>query len=291
MKVTGFSFVRNAIKYGYPATESIRSILPVCDEFIVAVGNSGDGTKELIQSINDPKIRIIDTVWDENLKTGGQVLAVETNKAFAAVAADSDWAFYIQADEAVHEKYLDTVYTAMQQYKDDRRVDGLLFKYRHFWGSYDYYGSSSKWYANEIRVIRNDKSIYSYRDAQGFRKGNNEKLSVKPIDAYIYHYGWVREPKTMQHKKSDFVQLWGETSEKDKVPFDKNEFDYGNIDSLNLFRETHPQVMQERIQLQNWQFEYDISKNKIKWKDRFKNMLESITGHRFFDYQNYKILK
>ena len=207
MKVSGFTFIRNAIKYDYPIVEAIKSILPICDEVVVAVGKSNDATLSLIQNI-DPKIRIVETVWDEKLKEGGEVLAVETNKAFNEIDANTDWCFYIQGDEAIHEKYLDTVYAAMKQYKDDKNVDGLLFKYLHFYGSYDYVGNSNKWYRNEIRVIKNDKNIYSYRDAQGFRKGNNEKLNVKPIDAFIYHYGWVREPHAMQAKFNSFGSLW-----------------------------------------------------------------------------------
>src|SRR5690606_12122201 len=104
------------------------------------------------------------------LRTGGRVLAVETDKAFNAIDDDTDWCFYIQGDEVMHERYLQTVLAEMQRWKDDRRVDGLLFKYLHFYGSYDYVGTSSKWYPNEIRIIRKDKSIYSYKDAQGFRK-------------------------------------------------------------------------------------------------------------------------
>jgi hypothetical protein len=135
------------------------------------------------------------------------VLAQETDKAFAGVSGDSDWAFYIQGDEVVHEKYLDTIHESMQEYKDDFRVDGLLFKYLHFYGSFDYVGASSKWYKHEIRVIRNDPSIYSYRDAQGFRKGNNEKLVVKPVDAYVYHYGWVKEPKNHANQTGKQQQI------------------------------------------------------------------------------------
>ena len=63
MKVTGFSFVKNAIKYDYPIVESITSILPICDEFVIAVGDCNDGTRELIESIGSDKIRIIDTVF------------------------------------------------------------------------------------------------------------------------------------------------------------------------------------------------------------------------------------
>ena len=108
MKVSGFTFIRNAIKYDYPIAESIRSILPVCDDFYVAVGNSDDGTLEMVQSI-DPKIQIIETVWDENLIKGGAVLALETNKAFKMVPEDSDWCIYLQADELIHEEYLNTI--------------------------------------------------------------------------------------------------------------------------------------------------------------------------------------
>jgi hypothetical protein len=179
----------------------------------------------------------------------------------------------------------------MQQYKDDRRVDGLLFKYLHFWGSYDYVGASSRWYRNEIRIIRNDKSIFSYKDAQGFRKGNNEKLQVKPLDACIYHYGWVREPKAMQNKALGVTKYWSENGyDENKVVFDKNEFDYGQIDVLEKFTGTHPAVMQELIATKNWQFYYDISKNHPAFKDRLKNLLEKISGKRFFDYKNYRII-
>ena len=290
MKVSGFTFIRNAIKYDYPIVEAMKSILPICDEVIVAVGKSDDATLSLIQNI-DPKIKIIETNWDELLKEGGEVLAVETNKAFHAVDANSDWCFYIQGDEAIHEKYLDAVHAAMQQYKDDKIVDGLLFKYLHFYGSYDYVGNSNKWYRNEIRVIKNDKSIYSYRDAQGFRKGNNEKLNVKAIDAYIYHYGWVREPHAMQAKFNSFGSLWrgDEWSEGAEKKY-SGPFDYSQIDSIEKFTGTHPQVLGDRIKRMNWKFERDLSYNNLKLKDKFKNLVEKLTGKRPFDYKNYKII-
>ena len=64
MKVSGFTFIRNAIKYDYPIAEAIKSILPICDEVVVAVGKSDDETLSLVKGI-DPKVRVIDTVWDE----------------------------------------------------------------------------------------------------------------------------------------------------------------------------------------------------------------------------------
>jgi hypothetical protein len=290
VKVTGFTIIKNAIKFDFPVEEAIRSVLPVCDDFVVAVGESEDDTRAMIASI-DPKIRIIDTIWNKKLNEGGAVLADETNKAFRAISEDSDWCFYIQGDEVMHEKYIDTVQKGMQQWKDDKRVDGLLLKYLHFYGSYDYVGASSKWYRNEIRIIRNNKSIYSYLDAQGFRKGNDEKLNVKALDAYIYHYGWVREPATMKSKMHYTGYYWAGTDipEASEVSY-SGKFDYSQINALEKFTGTHPEVMQQRIAKKNWKFEYDLSYNRLSVKDRFKNLVEKFTGKRPFDYANYKII-
>ncbi len=291
MKVAGFTFIRNAIKFDYPVKEAILSILPICDEMIVAVGNSDDATRALIASIAPDKIKIIDTVWDESLKEGGRVLADETNKAFAAISSDADWCFYIQGDEGMHEQYLPVVKAAMEKWKADENVDGLLFKYLHFYGSYDYVGNSSKWYPREIRVIKNNPAIYSYQDAQGFRKKPDTKLNVKAIDAYIYHYGWVREPSAMQAKWNNFGRFWnGDAWSVEAAKTFAGEFDYSQIDSLKKFTGTHPAVMQDRISRMNWQFDRDLSYNNLKLKDRFKNWIEQLTGKRPFDYKNYKAI-
>ena len=262
MKVSGFTFIRNAIKFDYPIVEAIRSILPLCDEIVVAVGNSEDETLQLIQNI-DPKIRIIETIWDDSLREGGRTLAIETDKALAAISPDADWAFYIQGDEVMHEKYIPVVRKAMEEFKDNKSVEGLLFNYLHFYGSYDYVGTSISWYLDEIRIIRPRKDIFSYRDAQGFRKLPNEKLQVKKIDAYIYHYGWVKPPEKMQLKQESFHKMWHDDTWMEENIKKTNAFDYKeNIDALALFKDTHPAVMQDRILQKNWKFDYDISFNK-----------------------------
>jgi len=290
MKVTGFSFVKNAIIYDYPVVEAIRSILPICDEFVVAVGQSDDATLELIQSIDPEKIRIVETVWDESLREGGRVLAIETDKAFKAISEDSDWAFYIQGDEVVHEQYLPVIKAAMEKYVDHKEVDGLLFHYKHFYGSYDYVGASASWYANEIRVIKNDPSIYSYRDAQGFRKGNDEKLNVVPIDAYVYHYGWVKAPQAMQKKQENFNKYWHDDQWVEENVVKAEEFDYaGHVRQLDKFTGTHPQVMLDRIARLNWKFSYDISKSKRSTKDKLKAALKRLGIDT--TYRNYNVIK
>jgi hypothetical protein len=291
VKVTGFTIIKNAIKFDFPIREAILSVLPLCDDFVVAVGDSEDDTRAMIQSIAPGKIRIIDTVWNKNLNLNGAVLAAETNKAFQAIGEESDWCFYIQGDEVLHENYYDVIQQGMLRWKDDQRVDGLLFKYLHFYGSYDYVGVSSKWYRNEIRIVRNDKNIYSYLDAQGFRKGDNEKLNVKSLDAYIYHYGWVREPETMNNKLENTKNFWGGVTLDPSETVYTGSFDYSLIDALEKFKGTHPSVMQERIKKMNWKFDYDLSYNNYKLKDRVKNFLEKLTGKRLFDYKNYKLLR
>lgn len=291
MKVTGFTIIKNAIKFDFPIKEAILSVLPLCTDFIVAVGDCNDGTREMIASLAPGKIKIIDTVWDKNLNLNGAVLADETNKAFQSISNDADWCFYIQGDEVLHEKYIDTVSKAMMQWKDDKKVDGLLFKYLHFYGSYDYVGISSKWYRNEIRIVRNNKNIYSYMDAQGFRKYDDKKLRVKALDAYIYHYGWVREPGTMNNKLENTKNYWGGVTLDPSQTVYTGSFDYTQIDALEKFTGTHPAIMQERIKKMNWKFDYDLSYNNFKLKDKAKNLIEKITGRRLFDYKNYKLLR
>lgn len=289
VNISGFTIVRNAIKYDYPIVESIKSILPIVDEYIVAVGNSEDETLALIQSIDSPKIKIIETIWDDSLREGGRVLADETNKAFDAIAANADWCFYLQGDEVVHEKYHEKIVAACEKYKEQKQVEGLLFKYEHFYGSYNYVGDSRTWYRNEIRIIRNDKTIRSYRDAQGFRKHNN-KLNVKPIDAYIYHYGWVKDPRSQQEKQKNFHKMWHDDSWVKENVAEADAYDYSIIDSLKKFEGTHPAVMKERLKRMNWDFTFSLDKKKFKLKDWLLHQVEKTTGVRLFEYKNYTII-
>lgn len=291
MKVSGFTIVRNAVKYDYPVVESILSILPLCDEFIVSVGNSEDETMALIQSINSPKIKIVQSVWDDNLREGGRVLAAETDKAIAHISPDADWAFYIQADEVVHEQYHANIRAAMQQYKDDKKVDGLLFNYRHFYGSYSYVADAYNWYRKEIRIVRKRDDIYSHGDAQGFRKGAGEKLAVKQVNASIYHYGWVKDPQAQQRKQEQFHKLWHDDNWVAQNVVKANEYDYGVIDSLKKFEGTQPAVMLQRIAKKNWAFEFDTSKSKMKLKYRIRRWIENIFGISVGEYRNYRLLK
>lgn len=218
MKISGFTFIRNGNKLKYPFVESIESILSICDEMIVAVGLSDDGTREAIEKINSSKIKIIDTVWDDSLRSGGKILAEQTNIALDSITGD--WGFYLQGDEVVHEKDLALIMAAAEKYLPDQRVDGFLFHYYHFYGNYNYIAKPGTrgTYPHEVRLIRNNKLIRSFRDAQGFRKFSSQQsmgkgevphqLRVKKINAYIFHYGKVRGPKDELERSKHFHRLW-----------------------------------------------------------------------------------
>lgn len=319
MKITGFSFIRNAVKYDYPIKESLESLLPLVDEIVVAVGKSEDKTLELIQKIDKKKIRILQTVWDDTKREGGRVLAEETQKAYEATgsadqgdrrspgprgqdrqSADQevrspDWVFYLQGDEVLHEADYPTIREAAEKYRDNQRIDGLLFKYKHFYGSYDYLGASRRWYRREIRMLRPPhwrlnpgQKIYSYKDAQGFRKDDNRKLTVKEIDAHVYHYGWVKPPAAQMLKQQTFHKYWHDDAWMQKNIPAAAEFDYSNVDSLIRFTGTHPAVMRDRIRKKNWQFDFDISRSRYTLKEQISGFIEKLTGYRPGEYKNYR---
>ena len=293
MKITGVTIIRNAVKNDYPVVEAINSILPMVDEMIVSIDRGEDSTEQLIRSIASDKIHIVYSDWDMSLRKGGKVYALETDKAIAHVSADTDWIFYIQADEAIHEKYYTTILQAAEKYRTTDKVQGLLFKYLHFYATYDYVGDSRKWYNYEVRMIKNDKRITSYKDAQGFRTGER-KLDVVLIDAEVYHYGWVKNPQQMRQKQKDTDRYYlGEGFQQNTSPLSTPEvYDFEkNYDSLKKFTGTHPTVMHQRIAQKNWQIELDLSQKKFTLKEKFLFWFEKKTGKRLFDFKNYRLIK
>lgn len=289
MKVCGCTIVRNAVRFDYPVVEAIESILPVCDRFIVAVGDCDDGTRDLIASIGDERIVILDTVWDPALKEGGKVLAAETNKALDAIPAEFDWCFYIQADEVVHERDLPAIRSAMGGYLDNPAVDGLLFRYRHFYGTYDYVADSRRWYRYEIRIVRNDRSIRSWNDAQGFRRVDGSKLTAAHSGAEMYHYGWVRPPKLMKDKIEGAKDYWSPDSKHIRT-MDRPDEAYlyeQNYDSLSRFDGTHPRVMQARLDRLDWHPELTTRRKRFNLRYRLLYWVEKMTGVRLFENRHF----
>lgn len=287
MTVSGFSFVRNGVTFDYPFIESISSLLPLCDEFVLAVGKSEDNTLDRIRALNSPKLKIIETAWDASVRSGGAILAQQTNIALDHVRGD--WAVYLQADEVLHEDDLQTIRKSMEESQQDQRVEGLLFGYKHFYGSYNYVGDSRKWYRREVRAIKPSAGVRSWGDAQGFRIGER-KLSVRLIPATVYHYGWVKPPAIQQLKQKQFNKLWHSDAWVQENVTEAKEFDYSNGGRLALFQGSHPSVMTKRIRRSNWEFRYDPSRVRQPLRESFLDWAERKSGYRFAEYKNYKLV-
>lgn len=291
MRVSGFSFVRNAIDLYYPVVESIRSALPLCDEFVMAAGDSTDGTTALLRGIDDPKLRIIETVWDQSQFVRGASNAVQTNIALAACSGD--WCFYLQADEVVHEEDLETLRQRMQAYQRDPRVDGLLFEYLHFYADYDHVQSGHAWYRREVRIVRGGRGIRSWKSAQGFRRADGSKLRVVPAGARIFHYGWVRPPRRMTAKARALAEVHlGAAGAKQYVPDIDKGYDFGRLHGRTRFTGTHPAVMRERIAACDWRVEPTTTERKHdRWSQRALSFVENqVLGFRVAEHRNYVLI-
>jgi glycosyltransferase involved in cell wall biosynthesis len=300
MKVSGFTYMRNSFKYGYPVIESIKSILPICDEFIAVVGKSDDGTREAIAAIGSDKIRIIDTEWDDELIKGGKVFAQQANIGLKAVTGD--WAFHIQSDEVFHENDLAEIKQAMADNLHKTEVEGFAFNFLHFIGDYKHIGTTRKWHRREIRIIRNDPSFYSYKDSQGFRsysslndyknETNSRKLNVKLLDARIFHYSYCRNPDLLLGKAKRFINYYQEEDKTEKQFAAYKTFDFETVaDILAPFSESHPATMKETIENQDWVFTHNPNKIDLSPRRMILHRIEMITGWRIGEYKNYKLLK
>jgi hypothetical protein len=314
MKISGFTMGKNVSKLYYPFKESIESILPIVDEFVVALGDSDedDNTQQVIESINSDKIKIIHTVWDIENFPDGTENARQTN--IAKKECTGDWLLHLQADEVIHEKYLPVIKNACQKYLNDKRIEGFLFKYKHFFGDYEHFNDYYGWYPKEIRLIRNLPDIYSFRSAQSFKRVPNfdEKnyrqkagtfpLNVVELNAYIYHYGWVRPPEYMQKKTKSLDTIHkGKKHVEEEYKSKSAEFDYGNLYRLPVFKETHPKVMSAKIKEFNWKHKLNYEKSykprRMKMRhERFKNRFLTFVfktffgGKQLFGYSNWNIV-
>lgn len=292
MKISGFSYVRNGFDYGVPFLEAIQSILPICDEFVVVVGDSTDGTREAILQLGSDKIKIVDTVWDFSINKYGKIFAMQSNAGLDHITGD--WAFHIQADEIIHEDDLPKIKAAIEQHENDYSIDGFILPFIHFWGSYSYIRKSRRVHQNEVRVFRNTKDIRSYKDSLGFRKYKDfslyekglekgKKLLVKKLNAPVYHYSEVRNPAT--NKKMETIGYF--YAELKKNGQERKYHPSTGYDRLVKFTGTHPQIMQSKVNAQDWHFEFDKSKAHWKLKDRIMTPIEDFIGFRIGEYRNF----
>jgi hypothetical protein len=144
---------------GFPFVESAGSLLPLVDEFVLAVGVSEDDTRERIVATGDSKFKIIDTIWNDRMADRGFVYAQQ--KMIAQFACTGDWAFNLEGDEAVHEDDLAKIRATVNQHHANSAAETLVFDYLHFYGTPDYVSISPGWYRRGCRLIRNTIRPYA----------------------------------------------------------------------------------------------------------------------------------
>jgi hypothetical protein len=291
MKVSGFTFLRNGQKLGYPFVASIRSILPMVDEFVVAFGPCEDDTEKLLRGIGDPKIRIIPTQWNERIQNNYSVkgFVYGQQKSIALFNCTGDWAFYLEADEVVHENDLPKIRAAMEHCLNDPRVEALVFDYLHFYGNANTYVWSPGWYRSEVRIIRNTIPAWS-SEALFFNVVIGHKRSrysrAVHTGATIYHYGWVRSETQMNLKASAVHKYW-ENQPAAAV-------DYTKIDpaTLKLFTGVHPKIVQGWLPKAEGIFRADPNHRLTSREKKHRRLLwlEKTLGLRF-DKKHYRLVR
>jgi hypothetical protein len=244
MKVSGFTFLRNGHKLGYPFVESIRSILPLVDEFIVALGPSDDGTEQMVRAIDDAKILIIPTRWNERVRSDYSIkgFVYGQQKSIALFNCTGDWAFYLEGDEVVHEDDLPKIRAAMEKHLEDEAVEALVFDYIHFYGNASTYAWSPRWYRTAPRILRNTIPAWAPKGLF-FTVLQTHKVSRYPRAAHcgatIYHYGWVRPEEQMNLRRRSTSKAW---TDQPPLPADYSEVD---AQTLRPFTGSHPKVVRD----------------------------------------------
>ena len=213
VSISGFTFIRNGVELGFPFEASIRSLLPLVDEFVVAVGRGNDDTLARVLAIGDPKIRVIETLWNERMADRGFVYAQQ--KMIAQYACTGDWAFYLEGDEVVHEDDLAAIRASVERHHANPAVEALVFDYLHFYGSAQWVSVSPGWYRRECRLIRNTIRTYA-PDGQYWLVTTEHKTPRNPqaalANAHIYHYGWIRRNEDMQKKLDQVSKYWASST-------------------------------------------------------------------------------
>lgn len=287
--LSGFTFVRNGVKFDYPFEESLRSLLPLVDELVIVVGKGEDDTLARIRALaaGEPKMQIFESVWDDSLRKGGAILAQQTD--LAKSYCRGQWGVYLQADEVLHENDLAKIRAGVERARSRPEVDGLLFDYIHFYGDFFVVNRNPSVYRREIRAIRLDPAIVSWGDAQGFRRrladGSFTKLKVIACGARIFHYGWVRPPAVMKEKTVAMDKLYHGD---DKDSGDNSR--YKRIYGLERFVDSHPAVMEKRVAEKRWKVDLMAAPLVFKAKDVRKVItrnIERLTGWLPFEYRNY----
>jgi len=248
------TIARNVIKLNYPLDRVIKSIAPLVDEVIISVDptsvdDSVDYVHDLMLEVNSSigrdVVRYIESCWDlDNIGPTGPEFARQTN--IAMDACTGDWLFYLQCDEAIHEKD----YSKIRSLITAEDVDAYSMARLYFYGDLD--TVRDDWTTPIIRLFRKGTRVSS-----GDAMNTSGDGIVKECDVPIYHYSRIGDPSIITKRILSLDKLFHSNEklldEEELKPYDfsthnfdcmhKSDVDVGRQEvgsNFSIFFGTHP---------------------------------------------------
>jgi glycosyltransferase involved in cell wall biosynthesis len=282
MLVSGLTIVRNGVRLNYPFMEAIRSALDICDEYIVVAGDSDDETLERLHSIDDPRLRIVNSHWSPWVRPGKYLLAQQTNVGLGLCRGR--WCLYLQANEVIHENSLPRLRELMEQQADNLEVEAFLLERLTLWADYrTCVAVYPRRFKYSLRIVRNHIGMYSIRDAMSFAVFDNFSIHgrfPRAMDSGedVYRYGYVHSPRQQAVKLSEAVHKF----DADDLPSDDYHYHFYPRQFLARYDGPHPSVMADRIDCwpENEILDLDRCRTELRLDER-KRLWENWAYSRF----------
>lgn len=267
--ISGFTVARNVIRLGYPASQSIRSARPICDEYILSYDPwSDDGTEEWARQIGQElDLKLVENKWE--VMENGQmwydkkrdINEIARQTAFAASQCSHEWNLYVQLDEGFHEDHHADIRDAILNLPPSHT--GLDFYRLAFYKNL--HTIRADWTTFCTRAVR--KGTHNYlvpgggMSAQALVGEHAQLLSSKKTGErdkvfWLYHYVRMGEPETIARRVRNLDTFYHDPStlipEDQLQPYDfkPREFDNTSLveaerprqvaEDLRVYQGTHP---------------------------------------------------
>ena len=213
-RIGGSLIIRNGNHYGYCWQSAIKSVLPLCDYFVILEAYSDrDNTYEECLEIaaHDSRIEVIRGDWDGPEPEGYEFwrLSRLTNMCLERIIeAGMDYMLYVQGDEAWHEDGFDQILRIVNgESRYGNAPKAIIQPFHHFVGNP--HTTFPFVYSSSIRMARTDTTWRADNDAWIMKCTDPaDNFQVIADKAYIYHYGKLGHPFKKLAKEHDFSLLF-----------------------------------------------------------------------------------
>lgn len=178
MKITGFMPIKNGISGGYPFLEAIISVLPVVDEFLIADGESDDGTWQALTRLANVfrKVKLYKVPW----KKSEAWLWLDETIEYLISLATGDWVFEVQGDEVWHEKDVKNLRSVIEDANQKSYNSIRSMCIESLWDAlnlaYDY---------RNVRILKKVPGLMSYWGGDDFQIGEWKTVEGKYLKHHI----------------------------------------------------------------------------------------------------------